>query len=93
MIDLLSNLNYSLIHVHVPCTCKSSRWYFPLKADFGREIHAVSSSSKPLAGFTARDGIQECREACGGHGFLAGKMLLLPYTYLPGLIDLVVERE
>ena len=44
----------------------------PPQAELGREIHGISSSSKPLAGFTARDGIQESREACGGHGYLAG---------------------
>ncbi|KAL3268862.1 hypothetical protein HHI36_007951 [Cryptolaemus montrouzieri] len=38
--------------------------------DRGIEIHAISSGCKPLAGWTMRDAIQECREACGGHGFL-----------------------
>lgn len=39
----------------------------PLKA---LEIHAVSSSSKPAISWVSRDGIQVCREACGGHGYL-----------------------
>ncbi|KAJ8913816.1 hypothetical protein NQ315_003725 [Exocentrus adspersus] len=38
--------------------------------DLGVEIHAISSASKPLAGWIMKDAIQECREACGGHGYL-----------------------
>ncbi|XP_032591643.1 peroxisomal acyl-coenzyme A oxidase 3 isoform X2 [Drosophila grimshawi] len=36
----------------------------------GMEIHAISSALKPCATWAARDGIQESREACGGHGYL-----------------------
>lgn len=36
----------------------------------GMEIHALSSATKPLCAWTARDAIQDCREACGGHGYL-----------------------
>lgn len=39
------------------------------------EIHAVISSSKPLLTWTARDAIQEAREACGGHGYLKASKL------------------
>ncbi|XP_031558038.1 peroxisomal acyl-coenzyme A oxidase 3-like [Actinia tenebrosa] len=45
------------------------------QADLGREIHGLSCSCKPLAGWVARDAIQECREACGGHGYLAVNQL------------------
>nr|CAH7749044.1 unnamed protein product [Callosobruchus chinensis] len=34
------------------------------------EIHAMVCSAKPLLTWTCRDATQECREACGGHGFL-----------------------
>lgn len=41
-----------------------------LLADIGTEIHALSSAAKPVCAWTARDIIQDCRESCGGHGYL-----------------------
>ncbi|CAH2244221.1 jg20166 [Pararge aegeria aegeria] len=41
-----------------------------LAAARGIEVHALSSAAKPVCGWVARDGIQNCREACGGHGYL-----------------------
>ena len=40
------------------------------------EIHAMVSATKPLVTWTCRDAIQECREACGGHGYLKGFLLI-----------------
>jgi len=42
-------------------------------ADIGMEIHALSSATKPLCSWIARDAIQDCRESCGGHGYLKSK--------------------
>ncbi|XP_065173728.1 peroxisomal acyl-coenzyme A oxidase 3-like [Atheta coriaria] len=36
----------------------------------GMEMHAISSACKPVAGWWAKEAIQECREACAGHGYL-----------------------
>lgn len=48
-----------------------------LTADLGTEIHALSSAAKPLCSWTARDAIQDCRESCGGHGYLKSKYKIL----------------
>ena len=42
----------------------------PQMSEMGAEIHAISCSSKAFIGWTVRDAIQECRECCGGHGYL-----------------------
>lgn len=34
------------------------------------EIHALSSASKPYCTWAVQKAIQDCREACGGHGYL-----------------------
>lgn len=59
-------LNFIELHVGLLLRDKS-----PQQAELGREIHALSTSGKPLASWLAQQGTQECREACGGHGFLA----------------------
>lgn len=47
----------------------------PSLSELGQEIHAVACAAKPISGWLCRDAIQECREACGGHGFLAASGL------------------
>ncbi|XP_043282724.1 peroxisomal acyl-coenzyme A oxidase 3-like isoform X2 [Venturia canescens] len=36
----------------------------------GAEIHALSCATKPLVSWLVRDALVDCREACGGHGYL-----------------------
>uniref|UniRef100_A0A0K8TTB3 Acyl-coenzyme A oxidase n=1 Tax=Tabanus bromius TaxID=304241 RepID=A0A0K8TTB3_TABBR len=48
---------------------------FELLTQIVSEVHALISSSKPLITWTARDAIQEAREACGGHGYLKASNL------------------
>lgn len=60
-------MDYASLRISIMVGDKSQR-----SAELGKEIHALSCASKPLAGWIARDGIQECREACGGHGYFAG---------------------
>lgn len=43
----------------------------PSLSELGQEIHAIACAAKPISGWICRDAIQECREACGGHGFLS----------------------
>lgn len=42
-------------------------------AAIGVEMHALSSAIKPICTWMARDAIQDCRESCGGHGYLKGE--------------------
>uniref|UniRef100_A0A1B0AH42 Acyl-coenzyme A oxidase n=1 Tax=Glossina pallidipes TaxID=7398 RepID=A0A1B0AH42_GLOPL len=48
---------------------------FELLTQIVSEIHAIISSCKPMITWTARDAIQEAREACGGHGYLKASKL------------------
>uniref|UniRef100_A0A182MAH6 Acyl-coenzyme A oxidase n=1 Tax=Anopheles culicifacies TaxID=139723 RepID=A0A182MAH6_9DIPT len=54
-----------------------------IESDLLLEIHIVASAVKPVCSWAARDGIQDCREACGGHGYLR----------MAGLADIRVDND
>ena len=60
------------------------------KAEMG-DIHASSSSLKSFTTMIAADGIEECRKACGGHGFLVSSGL--PELYTTYLQNPTVEGD
>lgn len=41
-----------------------------IDGNFLMEMHSISSAGKAVCSWTTRDLIQDCREACGGHGYL-----------------------
>jgi hypothetical protein len=46
-----------------------------LKSSFQIWTYAISCASKPLSSWTTQQVIQECREACGGNGYLKASRL------------------
>lgn len=54
----------------------------------GAEMHALSSAAKPVCTWMARDAIQDCRESCGGHGYLKGIIFIGPM--LPNLYEFCI---
>lgn len=57
---------------YLDCVVQSNSGNGNMKAmsDVVSGVHAIVCCSKPLLTWTARDAIQEAREACGGHGYL-----------------------
>jgi acyl-CoA oxidase len=56
------------------------------EGDFSRlaDVHASSSGLKSLCTIMASGAIEECRRACGGHGYsLAGGLASFGQDYLP----------
>uniref|UniRef100_A0A182MXH8 Acyl-coenzyme A oxidase n=1 Tax=Anopheles dirus TaxID=7168 RepID=A0A182MXH8_9DIPT len=55
----------------------------PIENELLLEVHIIASAVKPICSWAARDGIQDSREACGGHGYLR----------MAGLADLRADND
>jgi acyl-CoA oxidase len=42
------------------------------KADLMADLHALNSGLKSVTSFQTAQGIEQCRMACGGHGYSKG---------------------
>ena len=42
-------------------------------------LHALSCTCKAICTWNTQKAVQECREACGGHGYLYGKIKTIEY--------------
>ncbi|KAG8199728.1 hypothetical protein JTE90_000824 [Oedothorax gibbosus] len=62
-----SRYNNDLINIHMKIVFGKKSTEL---ADQVHELHALCCAAKPVITWMARDAIQECREACGGHGYL-----------------------
>lgn len=56
--------------------------YFLLQPLIVSGAHAIVSCMKPYITWLARDGLQECRECCGGFGYLKCNTIYLLYVIL-----------
>ena len=63
----------------------------PVSKENVSDVHASSSALKSFTTMIAADGIEECRKACGGHGFLASSGL--PELFTSYLQSPTVEGE
>lgn len=68
----LSNLEYQLIHNAESTDVTKTQV---------SDLHATTSALKAFSSTLSTDGIEDCRKACGGHGFLASSGLPELYTY------------
>ncbi|GAB0095268.1 Acyl-CoA oxidase [Sergentomyia squamirostris] len=61
-VDWLHHANYAIKHISLRGG--------DIGLSKGIEMHALSSVAKAIMTWSGRDAIQDCREACGGHGYL-----------------------
>ena len=67
---VMQNFFGSLFRDYVDFVAQAVTASLDYQIRIGAEIHSLSSCGKAISSWLTRDGIQECRECCGGHGYL-----------------------